>query len=127
MFFLFDWLLELLILGFHELRLEFKKRRSRHWPTTTGTVQPCSVVRGFGSWNPDLYRCVLGYAFRANESRYAGFFVIEAKNEETAQMLQKQGREVSVTVRYNPLNPDVSILDDVQILGRRIIQNPHWF
>lgn len=126
MWFFFDWLLELLIVGFHRLRLDFKKRRSRHWPTTTGTVQPCSLVRGFGLWAPDLYRCVLGYAFRANESRYAGFFVVEAQDEETAQTLQKQAKGTSVTVRYNPLDPDVSLLDDERILGRRITQNPHW-
>jgi hypothetical protein len=33
---------------------------------------------------------------------------------------------MAVTVRYDPENPDVSILEERWILGRRLMQNPHW-
>jgi hypothetical protein len=84
------------------------------------------VQKGYGFWAPNIYRSVLGYAFRANESRYAGFFALEAEDEETAQLLQKKANGTRVKVRYNPENPDVSLLEDERIFGRKMTQNPHW-
>jgi len=40
--------------------------------------------------------------------------------------MQKQMSGTGVTVRYDPENPDISILEDRQILGRRVTQSPHW-
>jgi hypothetical protein len=40
--------------------------------------------------------------------------------------LIKQGTGTGVTVRYDRENPDVSILEDGAILGRRVTQNLHW-
>jgi hypothetical protein len=47
----------------------------------------------------------------------AGSFGLEAVDEEEAHALQKEASGDGVTVRYNPENPDVSILEDRQILG----------
>jgi hypothetical protein len=33
---------------------------------------------------------------------------------------------MGVTVRYDAEKPDVSILEERRILGRRITQNAHW-
>jgi hypothetical protein len=49
-----------------------------------------------------------------------------ADREEDALAMQKQMTGTGVTVRYDPGNPDVSILEDRRILGRRLTQNPHW-
>jgi len=84
------------------------------------------VEKGKGIWALGPYRSVFGYAFRANESRYAGFFALHADYEETAEMLQKQAEGMGVTVRYDSKNPDVSLLEDRWILERKVIQNPHW-
>jgi len=40
--------------------------------------------------------------------------------------MQEEMRGMGVTVRYDPENPDISILEDRRILERRITQNPHW-
>ena len=74
---------------------------------------------------PFCYHSVFGYAFKANGSRYAGFFALATDDEDSAAALQKQVPGTTVTVRYKFNNPDVSLLEDEQILGRRIIQNPH--
>jgi hypothetical protein len=120
-----DWP-ELLILAVQSLRLAWRRGRSRSWPTAPGTVQPAGVNRGWGFWAPAQYRSIFAYAFAANGSRYAGFFALEADREEDALAMQKQMTGTGVTVRYHPENPDVSILEDRQILGRRLTQNPHW-
>lgn len=72
------------------------------------------------------YLSVFGYAFGANESLYAGFFALEADTEEMAQTIQRQAVGITVTVRHNSSNPDVSLLEDEMILGTKTIQNPHW-
>jgi hypothetical protein len=51
---------------------------------------------------------------------------VEADREEDALAMQKEMSGMAVTVRYDPENPDVSILEDREICGRRITQNPHW-
>jgi hypothetical protein len=119
-------ILELLVAGLQSLRFSFRRRRSRSWPVTSGTVQSCSVEKGKGFWALGRYRSVFGYAFRAKESRYAGFFALDADDEETAEILQKQAEGTGVTVRYDSENPDVSLLEDEWIFGRKVIQNPHW-
>jgi len=81
---------------------------------------------GMGSWLPGNFRSIFGYVFPANGSRYAGFFAVEANTEDEAGALQKEATGTGVTVRYDPENPDVSILEDGTILGRRLTQNPHW-
>ena len=124
-------LIELLVVGIQDLRLRFREWQSRNWPTAPGTIQRCTVRRGYRGVACFLssyrYRSVFGYSFRANESRYAGFFVLGAEDEGAADSLQKQAEGLNVTVRYNPENPDVSLLVDDEVQGRKISQNPHWF
>lgn len=123
---MFDWP-ELIILAIQALRQHFRRRYSRTWPAASGTVQAHAVVKGYGFWAPDTYRSILGYTFSASGSpRYSGLFALRAEREDTAQMLQKEAQGTTVTVRYNPENPDISVLEDEHILGRKITQNPHW-
>jgi hypothetical protein len=53
-------------------------------------------------------------------------FAVEADREGDVLAMQKQMGGTGVTVRYDPENPDISILEDRQISGRRLTQNPHW-
>jgi len=115
----FDWIVELLVLLAQTLRLEWRRRQSRGWPLAAGTVQRCCVM-------PRTFKSVFGYAFAANGSTYAGFFALPTQNPDEADALQKHATGTAVMVRYNPQNPDVSILEERTILGRRVTQNPHW-
>ena len=127
---MFDGLLRLLIEGLvlaaQSIRLASRRAQSRNWPLVTGTMQRAFVLPGWGYWSSSKYRSIFGYAFPANRSRYAGFVALEAKNEEDADVLQKQLPGTSVMVRYNPNNPDISILEEERIVGRMLTQNPHW-
>ena len=112
----------LIVLGY--FRFIIRRRRSRSWPAAPGVVQSCRVAPNFVA--PYRYRSVFGYTFKANGSRYAGFFALGTDDEHSATALQKQGPGRTVTVRYKSNDPDVSLLEDEQILGRIINQNPHW-
>ena len=122
---MFDWF-ELVIVGVQGIRLKLRRLESRSWPTTCGIVQPYKIEKGQGFWAPRTYLSVFAYAFSANESRYTGFFALEAEHEEAARRLQKEVAGTKLTVSYNPRNPDISLLDDVRIFGQRVTQNPHW-
>jgi len=121
----FDWP-ELLVLAVQSLRLAWRRGRSQSRPTGPGTVQPAGVEQGWGFWAPAQYRSIFSYAFPANVARYAGFFAVEADRESDALAMQNEMTGTGVTVRYDPGNPDISILEDRRILGRRLTQNPHW-
>jgi len=72
------------------------------------------------------FRSLLGYAYKVNGRPYWGLFALVAEDRETAEKLQKQAEGSPVTVRYNPKNPEVSILGDRELLGRRVVQDPMW-
>jgi len=55
---------------------------------------------------------------------YRGLFALVAEDRETAEKLQQQAEETAVTARYNPKTPEVSLLEDREFLGRRVVQDP---
>jgi hypothetical protein len=124
-----DWP-QWLLVGIQRLRLEFRKWKSRDWPSATASIQRYAVEAGNAGLShfPSQYqyRSVFGYVFNASRPRCVGFFVLEAEDEDDATNLQKQAEGLTLTVRYNPENPDVSLVTDESLLGRKIIQNPHW-
>jgi len=72
------------------------------------------------------FRSLLGYAFKVNDEPYWGLFVLAAEDMEVAEKLQKQADGKRVTVKYDPENPEISLLVDKELLGRRVVQNPPW-
>ena len=72
------------------------------------------------------FRSLLGYAYRVNDNRYSGIFVLVAEDMESAERLQLQADGKPVRVKYDPKDPGVSVLVDRELLGRRIIQDPMW-
>lgn len=120
-----DWVLWI----FRSIRFISRKRRSRNWPATTCTVQACTVARGragrFSS--ASHYRSIFGYIFNTDRGpRFVGFFALGTETEDEARDLQKLAQGITLTTRYDPKNPDVSVLVEEAVLGHAVIQNPHW-
>ncbi len=70
------------------------------------------------------FRSLLGYAYKVNGQSYWGLFALVAEDRDTAEKLQKQAEGKPVSVRYNPKAPDVSLLEDREFLGRKVVQDP---
>jgi Protein of unknown function (DUF3592) len=101
--------------------------RSRSWPNSPGVVRRGLVLRGGPTrFQAFIYRSVLVYDYEVNGLRYAGRFVIIASDPETAQSLQAQCDGVGITVRYDPNHPNVSFLEQRELIGKKILQNPLW-
>jgi hypothetical protein len=109
------------------VRYQSKLFRSRGWPIVPGTVQKGEVLsRGATNILYVPFRSLLGYAYKVNGRPYWGLFALIAEDSYTAEKLQKQAEGRPVTVRYNPKTPGVSLLEDRQLLGRRVIQDPFY-
>lgn len=109
------------------VRYQSKLFRSRTWPIVPGTVQKGEILsRGATTFLKVPFRSLLGYAYQVNGRRYWGLFALIAEDRDTAEKLQKQAEGRPVSVRYNPKSPEMSLLEDRELLGRRVIQDPMY-
>lgn len=72
------------------------------------------------------FRSLLGYAYEVSGKSYCGLFVLAAEDMEMAENLQTQAAGKSVSVKYNPKSPEISLLEERELLGHRVAQNPTW-
>jgi hypothetical protein len=101
--------------------------RSRSWPLAYGTVQKGEILHsGPVKYLQLPFRSLLGYSYEVNGKRFWGLFVLPVEDIEAAEKLQKQAVGKSVTVRYDPKSPEISLLEERELLGRRVEQNPTW-
>jgi hypothetical protein len=109
------------------LRYQSRLFRSRNWPAVAGTVQRGEILqKGATTFLKVPFRSLLGYAYKVDGRPYWGLFALIAEDRETAEKLQMQAEGRSVAVKYNPKAPEVSVLEDRQLLGRRVIQDPMY-
>lgn len=110
-----------------EIRHQLRVFRSQSWSVTSGTVQKGQVLHsGPAKYLQLPFRSLLGYAYKVNGKPYCGLFVLPTEDMEAAEKLQKQCEGKQVSVKYDPESPEISLLADRQLLGRRIIQKPPW-
>jgi len=109
------------------IRYHAKLFRSRAWPVVPGTVQKGEILHSGATkilYVP--FRSLHGYAYKVDGRSYWGLFALIAEDRETAEKLQQQAEGRTVSVRYNPKTPEVSILADREFLGRRVVQDPMY-
>jgi len=74
-------------------------------------------------------RSQFGYSFQANGQRYGGIFAFITDNLHHANELQRQLDGRTIPVRYNPRNPDDSVLASPATItadGLEATQDPRW-
>ncbi len=74
------------------------------------------------------YASVFGYVFEVGGITYSGIFAI-LTNEEQAKRLQNSLADSVIRIRYNPADPDNSVLEDIhdpQFEGLTGMQDPLW-
>lgn len=116
--------IELLLTATGYFRFITRKGQSRSWPVAQGTIQPCRVEKGLNFLSPFRYYSVFGYAFKANASRYGGFFALATDDEDSAATLQKQAPGTTVTVRYKPAIPTLNCLKTSRSWGGGLFRIP---
>jgi hypothetical protein len=67
-----------------------------------------------------------GYSYTVDGQSPFGFFIVVADDMSSAHELQKRLDGSSVIVRYDPAKPSISVLENKELGGRQIIQDPLW-
>jgi hypothetical protein len=95
-----------------QTRYMFRQYKSVGWPVINATIQkgPTGFVPiGRGKGTP---ACFVGYAFQVNGSNYTGLFALYGSSEDVDRV-HKDYSSGSIRVRYDPANPGISYLDDL--------------
>jgi hypothetical protein len=85
--------------------LWLRKRSSRHWPITFGKVESASTYQDNLKWLTDV-----SYSYSVERDFYSGQFQVRSRSERKAndQELRWHGR--TITVRYSPRQPHISVV-----------------
>ena len=113
---------------FADLRYTFRKRRSKNWPTTAAKID--SGVVGFQgplSRLPSiLHRVHFTYSYSVCGSQHTGRFYVLVGNRKIGEELRQKLVGRSVPIKYDDRKPQVALLMDEVLAGKRIMQGPSW-
>jgi hypothetical protein len=110
-----------------QIRYYLKRIGSRRWPLVSAAIQKGGVRPLAGSKGSRVYGSFFGYAYILNGTRYAAFFALICGEERAKQLQNTINGDISV--RYNPVDPNVSFLSDPydqRFGGITATQNPEW-
>lgn len=86
------------------------KTRRKQWPLTDALIQKGAIGQvdlGEAGRKPAVF---MGYSFSVNGLRYAGYFVLFAKNEVRVHDLHRRLPGAHLQVRYDPHDPNTSFI-----------------
>jgi hypothetical protein len=95
-----------------QIRYMVRQYRSVDWPVTDAIVQkgPAGYVPiGRGEGTP---ACFVGYTFLVDGSTYTGLFALYGSSDDV-ERVDKNFFSGSIRVRYDPANPGISYLDEL--------------
>jgi hypothetical protein len=108
----------LAIVAFGFGTLAWRRRKRRHlevaaqsWPSVDGWIQ-CGQVTPVP--NPPRYVVTLTYSYQADEYG-SGTFAREFSTESDADTFVRQLKDKPIPIRYNPDNPDESVLEEADV------------
>jgi hypothetical protein len=73
-----------------------------------------------------LHRVHFTYSYQVNGSDYTGQFDLLAGNTISVKDLQQSMVRKRLEVKYHILRPEVSLISEEQVVGRRVLQGPIW-
>jgi Protein of unknown function (DUF3592) len=85
--------------------LWLRKRSSRHWPITFGKVESASTYQDNFKWLTDV-----SYSYSVERDFYSGQFQLRSRSERKANDHELHWKGRTITVRYSPRDPHVSVV-----------------
>jgi len=114
-------LIVLSVMIFRELRFIFKKRASENWPAIDAVIDAGEVgLRGL------LCRVHFTYSYEVNGQRRTGRFSLLTDGNKSAEALRQTLVGKKTSVKYDTRDPDISLLSEQSLMGRRVMQGPSW-
>ena len=111
-----------------DVRYTVRRHRSKNWPTTTATIDSGIVgFRGPLSGLPRvLYRVHFTYSYQVGGMQHSGCFFLLVQGKKAGEDLRQQLVGRSVMVKYDDRKPEVALLMDEALAGKRVMQGPSW-
>jgi hypothetical protein len=85
--------------------LWLRKRSSRHWPITFGKVESASTYQDNLNWLTDV-----SYSYSVERDFYSGQFQVRSGSERKATDQEMHWHGRTITVRYSPRHPHISVV-----------------
>ncbi len=104
----------LVSLAWPKIRQWRNHRLSSRWPTVPGRFNNGTVAksaRGTGDTAADVYELTAYFSYTANDEIYEGKYTEDFLYGSQAQQLLRSLKNGPLYVRYNPIEPWVSLLD----------------
>ncbi len=102
--------------------------RRKSWPSADAIIQKGTMGRINRGRNCIVPACFVGYVFKVQGERYGGYFVLVG-SEGTLQKILENLAGAPLQIRYNPSDPNISLLIDYKDLrfeGLKTSQDPEW-
>jgi hypothetical protein len=85
--------------------LWLRKRSSRHWPIAFGKVESASTYQDNFKWLTDV-----SYSYSVEKDFYSGQFQLRSRSERKAKDQELRWHRRTITVRYSPRQPHISVV-----------------
>jgi hypothetical protein len=113
---------------FADVRYTLRRRASKNWPTTAATIDSGIVgFRGPLSGLPRiLYRVHFTYSYCVGGLKHNGRFFLLVQGKNAGEELRQKLVGRNVLVKYDDRKPEVALLIDQELVGKRVVQGPAW-
>jgi hypothetical protein len=113
---------------FADVRYTLRRRASKNWPTTAATIDSGFVGnRGPFSRIPSILKHVdFTYSYRVNGLPHTGRFYVLVGDRKIGEELRQKLVGRSVPIKYDDRKPQVALLMDEALAGKRVMQGPVW-
>jgi hypothetical protein len=113
---------------FADVRYTLRRRASKNWPTTAAEVASGVVgFRGPLSGLPRiLYRVHFTYSYCVGGLKHSGRFFLLANSKNSGDELVRNLVGRNVLAKYDDRKPEVALLIDQELVGKRVMQGPSW-
>lgn len=113
---------------FADMRYTIRMRARKNWPATSATIDGGIVgFRGLLSSLPSvLHRVHFTYKYRVDGLQHDGRFFLFVNSKKTGEEILKKLVGRSVPVKYDDRKPEIALLMDRELAGKRVMQGPSW-
>jgi hypothetical protein len=113
---------------FADVRYSLRRRMSKAWPTTAATIDSAIVgFRGPLSGLPRiLHRVHFTYSYSVGGLKHSGRFFLLVNSKNAGEGLRRELLGRNIPVKYDDRKPEIALLIDQELAGKRIFQGPAW-
>jgi hypothetical protein len=108
---------------FVDVRYTLRRRASKNWPTTAATIDNSIFRYRLPSV---LYRVYFTYSYCVDGLKHNGRFFLLVNSKNAGEELRQELVGRNVLVKYDDSKPEIALLTEDTLAGKRVVQGPSW-